>query len=1236
MVKFKIKKGLSMSSPSSIPDRSSSPLNPSGLSPDSPSSSPPSSSSPPLSTSISSDSSPPSTASTKKLAPLFQFLHSANELDHDVRKTSHEMSELSNRIKKHEKMLHKASKNVERHSKQDIGISKTKDLYQLSVDRNRVVTLPDSIAKEKESQKEKAVLLRVYTAKEEAFLNSSFEKVEQVINELVETKDSLTEEDFGTVFRLESEMRKLLETKNSSQKEKYQGLYDTKIKSLLNEVKTRLKRRSPTPTQAASSGRALSQGISGLKSLHDRHQSQVKKNVKSSQDVFLLPNQRVVLKSLAKRGQKEEADIQALMNFLLPGAIVGSFTFKETSLSRFGIEMRQPERERMFPLETLPLSSQRKLLDRLSSEDQLILADIRKNPSISDPLYGKKIEKQIWSVKFPNSDNEVELSLKELRGLYLKNKLSIDTIIKRADEEDTEAKPLLDHLVSNSKFYKSLTFKEDKTPIFITPVLDDLSVKKAFKRCEECKWSYVDEKNVKHEVDFMELMVRGATSSIKDVKQVRVPGKKEIADEEILKARSCKFKIVTPELRAIKITTQPASQVDLFIDEPEEHIDVDLDADVDLDSLLTPTLRANESPSDEDSSDESLSNKPTTSTTATSKASSQADSEGSITSSSELLESGLDLSFMGMEFYPDKPTTTQENPKTASPVFPEEQEAITSVPISPSSPPLTPVSQTSSNQSTTPTILPDISEGERFYATSLGKVQTKPFIEDMTLLAKYHNQPEAMNKALKKLTPESEAIAVMTSVLQLLDLHSNNIGLRPVENEEYKKLKNKNFELVDTKTKVTLQEMTVLENTGKLTGNQLLSYEENGQKIQKKLKDIPELVKALDVKYELVVFDTDVSLGESNELQVQTRSGRTERLIPLRSVFLESDWKDEPLKPEALKVIQDGLNRGDSMFDWVNKKDSPLLQRLSTNTTKIIKKKLKPIIAEFNISEFRKKDSRFTNDDLVKKFAEEISDVEKNKEIWERMQFDLSLKSVPILEGDTIETIAERYNQDPVSFAEFNKDVEIAPPNKIKIRLKPEEQIDLTSDKPEARKLRLKFAKEFFPRISPAQSSALVDRMGALNEYLEGREALLTSTLESEKLLDQIDAFMKTCRSLFTQTELDKQLEELNELRNDLVFEGEEVTKVEIAAKRKEICDRTIPTFFNICKCMYPLLADSFELNQILHGSNDAGKAVGLYHYPIDDSIREGIQKESTKELAENLAQKIEMVEKPSFFGNWG
>jgi|GEM_PF-1489904 len=474
--------------------------------------------------------------------------------------------------------------------------------------------------------------------------------------------------------------------------------------------------------------------------------------------------------------------------------------------------------------------------------------------------------------------------------------------------------------------------------------------------------------------------------------------------------------------------------------------------------------------------------------------------------------------------------------------------------------------------------------------SELTNIQAKPFISEMILMNNLKSR--LRNAILDRLTPDAQFNAILTGELQLLDLHGGNLGVAPAPNPEYERFKDLKFS-TDSSLKrgsenVNFTALICDYLEGKISPSTIVQFStEQGQQVQQPLNELPELQKALEARWQFVIFDTDLSLTEDNRVQLQIRRGKEEHLIPFRSVLLETAWKDHPLPEEVVQRLVNSAERDLRVEHWIKKTDAPIYQRLSHKTKESIQQQLAPLIHTYTLSKRRKNRQITTVKRLCHDFVNTLCAIGPSEysDIWIRLQHDL-----------------------------------------------PE---DITSLSPEAVKRRRAIAAQLFPRLTQRQQSALLERQHRRKKYLTDYQLLSSSLLQEKELLAQMQEFLQQPETPLTSVkkqELLKKLDQKDALR---------LAHPQTLLKFKEkICEECRPSYFNLMKVMYPLIGDAYALGQALSGSDAmAGMQIGLYSRPLEKSINKAHQRFSPHSpegrLAKELQAQLEEVQEPAFFGHW-
>ncbi len=343
-------------------------------------------------------------------------------------------------------------------------------------------------------------------------------------------------------------------------------------------------------------------------------------------------------------------------------------------------------------------------------------------------------------------------------------------------------------------------------------------------------------------------------------------------------------------------------------------------------------------------------------------------------------------------------------------------------------------------------VLPELVTSE---TEAITDVQVKPFA-DMIIFDKIatHRDSQRIFRSIgEKLTPEAQVQMILTAEFQFLDLHENNLGLVPIPKnvEDYQRFKDENG----------FQENLLRHLAGTLPPDtSLITYTaEDGSKRQKLLKDFPEYQRALDVKFQFALFDTDLLMSESNESHVQRRDktgGLLEYLVPIRLAFFDTSLKDVLLSKKCLEIIARADARGEELLAWIRGEDRlPFIKLSALDATiereraikeggpprkKTITKKeevlavITPFIAQYSLAKARAKDTSITIEDLSKAFAKDITSPHNLTrpdivEMWKTLEESMSVKTK---KAQTLEQFAKQHQIDFKELQMLNPDLSIS------------------------------------------------------------------------------------------------------------------------------------------------------------------------------------------------------------------
>lgn len=470
----------------------------------------------------------------------------------------------------------------------------------------------------------------------------------------------------------------------------------------------------------------------------------------------------------------------------------------------------------------------------------------------------------------------------------------------------------------------------------------------------------------------------------------------------------------------------------------------------------------------------------------------------------------------------------------------------------------------------------------------LEEVQAKPLRVNMFSLFELRKFASARNAIMKKLTENTKFDAIMTAQFQLLDLHSGNLGVSPIPNEEYEFYQDVSFHVAGTGSAMSLKRLLVRYLNGEISQETKIQFAKEfinqyGIKkvmfVNRPLEKIPELLKALDVSWKFDIFDTDISLGESNELEIINN----EKHIPIRSALLEVAFKDEPLSGEVVGRLMDHEERDARIKHWSQRLDAPIYQSLRPSTKERVRELLEPLfVATYSLNQYKKLGKGNTIKKMRQDFVNNIS----------KIPFDSS--ALPIWEL-------------------IEQDVKGVMENSSKAESK-----------------RRKIAAQLFPRISVGQQKALFERQERQNKYLTNYHNLVNSREVGEVLLQQIKSFIEQ-----SETPLNSLKKEM--FQESIFKEKEEMLRdpSKLEELRKEICSQTEPTYFNLTAAMYPLLGDVYTLYKRIYPNKsiqEIGEMIGCHNAPMMTRIEQAIKDSSdpdTQILGRKLGMQINSVQNP-------
>lgn len=480
--------------------------------------------------------------------------------------------------------------------------------------------------------------------------------------------------------------------------------------------------------------------------------------------------------------------------------------------------------------------------------------------------------------------------------------------------------------------------------------------------------------------------------------------------------------------------------------------------------------------------------------------------------------------------------------------------------------------------------------GDHRQFSPLANFAVKPFVKMNLMTDLLASHPKMLNKVMDRLTLNAQWAAILSGEIQVFDLHGDNLGVVFEPNAKSEKYKKTLFQLPSGTS--NFEELLTAFLDEEISADTRIEFKEEDRVISKKLRDLTDLQEALDVKWKFVFFDGDRCQGEDNSIQIRDE----ESLIPLRSVFLETDWKDTPLHPEIIAKLKNSTKRDSLVRGWISRNDAPLYQFLSGEAREQVDKMLKVFLTSYSLTGSSATENPLSLAKLQEKFVLEICYTHKlsYKPLWSLLEKELS--SVPVRLEDTWEKLAVRYRQDVAALKKLNKEMGELPKPGKKITI----LYDLTSRQPRVGKARTALAKQLFPRLTLKQQKALAERQDLRTEYLNNYDKI--SSLKTGDLCTELTFFINAPSTPLSSLEREDFLLQIEKIKENFTSETD-IHKALLGIK-EEICKKCRPTYFNLMKAMYRLLADVFALFTALY-KKKAGILIGNPEVSLEKAIKE-------------------------------
>lgn len=510
--------------------------------------------------------------------------------------------------------------------------------------------------------------------------------------------------------------------------------------------------------------------------------------------------------------------------------------------------------------------------------------------------------------------------------------------------------------------------------------------------------------------------------------------------------------------------------------------------------------------------------------------------------------------------------------------------------------------------------------------TPLSGVDVKPYVQNMFLAGEL--DLSTLQEVSKRLTSEGEFNLVLSGEIGLYDMHASNVGFAPEPTEAYNQFKDVKFSLSRSSSEfnewgaVDFKNLWVEYSKGNLR-DKIISYKVIEKRIEKdrtgkdvlieearivsgRLSELPDLQKALDTKWRPVFFDLDRSIPEDNELHLLNGQAT----LPVRSALFDMEaMRDKPLSDTCIAKLMQSAERDRDVQQWMGNHDAPVFKQMSAEGRGKVQAALDPLVERYSLSEMRRTRSGQTRLDLAKQFATDLSDLSKpeNKAFWELVEAQLSSRpvTVSVQEGDTWEKLAERHGRNAEELKKLNAGKDLSEVDRINIGHV------LTQNTPEGVKERNQLAVQFFPKLTVKQQTAMKQRQASRTQYLTQYEQLKQTKATGKELKKEMQTFLNSS-SCPLATSIKERL-----LRDMATKDAKEI--------QEELLGITRPTYANVMRAMYPLLADTQELAKdvVIPGSSGRLRPYDIGYDSMDKLIEAAQNAPHLKPLADKLVARM-------------
>jgi hypothetical protein len=474
-------------------------------------------------------------------------------------------------------------------------------------------------------------------------------------------------------------------------------------------------------------------------------------------------------------------------------------------------------------------------------------------------------------------------------------------------------------------------------------------------------------------------------------------------------------------------------------------------------------------------------------------------------------------------------------------------------------------------------------------------------LKKLWLFSEFNRNLFAFKNILNRLSkPSSEKKLFLTLLHQFIDLHDRNLAVSPVIDENFAFWDSFIFILQNPEDKLqkplSLFELIKKYLNCELSDSSVINVfdQQNNFLYSSPFNQCPSLCSALNVAWDIQIFDSDFTCEEDENLSVcalldENASNKSTTFIsniPIRNFLLgENNLKNQPFSNEVLLWIEQTLEDR-NLEDWIQNKHTFPWQFIKKEDhaplEELIWKKIKK--PEYTISFYSKKGLRLSLSVIRRTIAEDLSDISLHSDFWILIQ-----KLFKNYDTKNMETLKNYVPNNYRTRGWFFK-------------------VDLCSDSKAAQQQRRRIAEALLPQETWRQRQSRLNRITNCKKYLNFYRELI-------KLQDTNDAhyIASALIQIFSYA-----VTPFNTQKKELVLEiakgyknQENLSKQEILHFLKVMTKEYTPTFENLANVMYPFLADTYKLVEYAfepHYQN-LGNVVGDYLIPIEKLLVKARQK---------------------------